>query len=234
MGGEIRSWFSVRLSLFVAITVALGFGVERAGGQTGSAGAIYEVVTDQSHVLVITHRSGLFSFLGHEHAILATDLVLSACVEPDALTRSRIVVSIPTSSLRIDTDSARTLAGLGQGPSANDVVSLQGKLLDAQHLAADEFPEIVLDSVKLEQSGRGNLVARGQIKIRGVVQDLVFPVRVEDREGSALRLSGSFRIRQSVFGIEPERVALVVRVADEVEIRFDLSMERTGAKCDAA
>src|ERR671923_78537 len=76
---------------------------------------VYDVDPSQSHILAITHRAGLFSFLGHEHAILATAFSAALCMAANEPERSTLRVTVPTRALVIDSDTARQLAGLGKG-----------------------------------------------------------------------------------------------------------------------
>jgi hypothetical protein len=50
----------------------------------------------------------------------------------------------------------------------------------------------------------------------------VVPVRVARLESGGFRFSGEFAVRQIDFGIQPESIAGVVKVADPVTIRFDV------------
>jgi polyisoprenoid-binding protein YceI len=58
--------------------------------------------------------------------------------------------------------------------------------------------------------------------LRGGAREITVPVRVARLESGAFRFSGEFDVRQTDFGIQPESIAGVVKVADPVTIRFDV------------
>src|SRR5688572_24281524 len=97
---------------------------------------VFDVDATQSHIVVVTHRAGLLSFLGHEHAILATEYTAALCLAPEPA-QSSLRVTIPTRSLVIDSDTARRLARLGGGPNAETRAEIALKLMDERRLHAD-------------------------------------------------------------------------------------------------
>ncbi|MQA92036.1 MAG: hypothetical protein GEU90_17730, partial [Gemmatimonas sp.] len=117
------------------------------------------------------------------------------------------------------------LAGLGGGPSAGDVVEIQSKMLDSDHLDAAGHPEIRLELSSVEEPQPGLLDVVAQMTIRDISTPVRFSARLERLDSRKIRVTGGFSVRQSEFGIRPESVAGVVRVADEVDIRFVLQVE---------
>src|SRR4030095_9682802 len=186
----------------------------------------------QSHLYVVTHRAGALGFLGHEHAILATEWSADLCFDAAAPASSpvRAEITVPTKALRIDTDEARRLAGLAKGPGPEDVKTLQEKVLAPQNLAAESHPSIRLKTTSVTGSG-GKTEVKGSFTLRGVTATVRFPVKVEPQKGGPVRLSGQFHLKQSTFGIKPESVAGVVNVADAVDVHFDLLARPTGGGC---
>ncbi len=192
---------------------------------------VYELDRAASSIVIVTGRSGLLSFLGHEHAILPEEWRAAFCLT-DPLSRDMhgsIVVATP--SLVIDSDSARALAGLGGGPGADDVREMQRKLLDAERLHADRYPEarIEADSVLVRKDG--GLIVDGRITLRGITRPVRFELDVAAVEGGAYRFAGTLRVRQRDFGIQPESVAGVVRVSNDVDLRAVLVVRPTGRSC---
>lgn len=226
--GHRQAGISMR-ALFAITAIAAGL----LGGARRSPGPdllVYTVDRESSRVHIVTHRAGLLSFLGHEHAIVPHEWTVELCLADSIPTGAYGALTVRTQSLEIDSDSARALAGLGGGPGKDDVRTIQRKLLDKDHLAAEQYPEIRLQAVVVEPETEGRLLARGTITIRGVSRAIELPVTV-DRSGGRTRLSGSLRIRQRDFGIEPESIALVVKVADEVDLHFSLVAVPTGRAC---
>lgn len=191
----------------------------------------WRVVEDASHLVVVVDRAGLLSFLGHRHAIVPQEWRAEMCL---AGTRpptghGRIVIS--TAALVIDSDSARSLAGLGEGPGAEDRREIQEKMLSERFLAASSDPEIVIGTTEVRPAEEGRLEARADVTVRGTTRSVSFPVQYEEGAGGRIRLRGSVGIRQTAFGIEPESIGGVVEVRDEVELRFDLLLEPTEEGC---
>jgi polyisoprenoid-binding protein YceI len=190
----------------------------------------YTIDATGTAIYVVTHRAGLFSFLGHDHAILATQWSGTLCWSPDVPGQGHGTVEVATSALVIDTDTARALAGLGGGPSPGQVRELQTKLLDPDHLDSANYPFITLSVRGMTEAVDNRLVARGQLRIRDRVRDVEFPLDVAAASDS-VRFRGVLHVPQTGFGIRPESVAAVIRVADTVDIHFDLLGVSTGVPC---
>jgi polyisoprenoid-binding protein YceI len=180
---------------------------------------------------VVTHRSGLLSFLGHEHAVLVPDWSGELCWSEDPPARGRGALRADARTLVIDSDSARSLAGLGGGPSAGQLRTIRRKLVDADHLAIEQYPSILLDSMVVVQGEADGWVAAGLLTIRGVARPVRVPFTVARPDGGSLRLSGTLPVLQSAFGIRPESIAGVVRVSDRVDIHFDLVAVPSNRAC---
>lgn len=205
-------------------------------GTAGSAPAQqaateYRVDPARSHIVVVTGRSGLLSFLGHEHAILATSWDATLCYDEAAPESSRAALVVDTRALVIDTDSARALAGLGDGPGEGTRAELQEKLLAPERLAAAEHPRLSFRTTTVRPEDAHRLVVRGALEIRGTSREVELPVEVERPAPDELRLTGRLRFKQSDYGIRPETVAGVVKVKDEVDLRVTLVGVRTAGAC---
>lgn len=191
---------------------------------------LYRFEPAESELYVVTHRAGLLSFLGHNHAIVPGQWSGTFCWSPAEPENAGGSVTVDTRSLVIDSDEGRALAGLGGGPSAEDVRTIQQTLLAEENLHADEYPELLLEITDVARADGERLDAEGWLTIRGVTQDVVFPIELIDEAGG-LRVGGSFEVRQSDFGIKPESVAGVVRVADPVDIHFSLFAVPASSPC---
>ena len=189
---------------------------------------------DASHLWVVTHRAGLLSFLGHDHALVPGDWSARLCLAAPVPAGAHGSLVIRTASLVIDSDSGRTLAGLGAGPSPQQVHDIQGRILDHEHLAADSFPEIRIDAAALDDEHGGRLRMRATIALHGVTRPVELPLTLESGDPATLRLAGRVTIRQREFGIQPESRAGVVKVADGVDLHFELVARPAGRPCDPA
>lgn len=200
---------------------------EPAPGE-GPAGG-FRIDRDGTWFVAVTDTGGLFGFLGHRHAIEVTGWSARVAWDPDEPAASRADFSVPARSLRIDTAQARERAGLDDGPDAETVAELQDKMLGPENLAAAEHPELRLELTEVSGDPEERLRVAGELTIRGRTEPVELPVRVERRDGGGWVFTGSFTVDQSDFGIEPESVAGVVKVADPVEIRFRVAVSRPDA-----
>lgn len=219
-------------SISVVVVLMGVVGVLREGSISGEQQLQeYAIDVSSSTLYVVTHKEGLLSFLGHEHAIVPTEWTGTLCLADPVPAGARGSLILRTASLVIDSDSARTRAGLGSGPSASDVRDIQRKMLDADHLAADSFPEIRLDVVAVQAEADGRVQARATVLLHGISRDADLTVTVEPRPQGGILLQGRLTIRQTDFGIRPETVAGVVKVSDPVDLHFGLVAEPTGRPC---
>lgn len=194
----------------------------------------YALDQERSSLVVVVHRAGLLSFLGHEHAIVPEEWRADLCLAEPVPRSAHGNVVIQSRSLLIDTDSARALAGLGGGPGEDDLAELQENMLDAEHLDALSYPEIVIrvDSVATESAGE--LVGFGGFTLRGITREISVPLRLEVPNDGTTRLSGTLRIQQRDFGIEPESKAGLVKVSNDVDLHFLLVATPTDLPCTSA
>jgi len=192
----------------------------------------YDLTPDRSEIYVITRRAGLLRFLGHDHAIRATNWRGTLCWSEDSLSEAHAEIVVNTRALEIDSDSALALAGLRDGPSEDDRRGIQATMLGEDFLDAERHPEIRLDRATVDSGeGDGELVVRGFLTILDEVREVSFPVDLEaDAEGE-VRVRGVLEVRQSDFGITPESILGLVRVADPVEIHFRLVALPSGEPC---
>jgi polyisoprenoid-binding protein YceI len=184
-----------------------------------------------SRIWVVTHRTGLLSFLGHEHAILAQKWTADLCWDEPAHSASRALLHIDARTLDIDADSARVLAGIGKGPSEQQRKQISGKLHAPQGLGTEQFPEIRFASTRVTGESGGTLKVGGILTIKGVSREVEMPVTVQRRPNGELWFAGNLSFRQSIFGIRPESIAGVVKVADMVDLHVTLLAKPKAQGC---
>jgi polyisoprenoid-binding protein YceI len=180
-----------------------------------------------SRIYVVTHRTGLLSFLGHEHAILAHQWRASVCWDGPAHAASNATVDIDAASLSIDADSARTLAGIGRGPSAGQRAQIHQKMQAS--LEVTKFPNISFRSDSVRPRA-GGISLFGHLTIKDATRPVEIPVAIAEVQ-SQLRLRGAVTFRQSTFDIRPESIAGVVKVADPVNLHVLLVGHLTSNTC---
>jgi polyisoprenoid-binding protein YceI len=209
--------------------VALLFPV--AGVAQEPTSRLYDVDPTQSHILAVTHRAGLLSFLGHEHAILATEFTAGLCLTPDNPARSALRVSIPTRSLVIDSDTARRLARMGKGPGDDTRADIARKLMDEKRLHADAYPTLSFETLSVQRTRADTLQVQGRLTIRGVEREVSFPAVLGTLPTGEVRLQATLPIKLSTFGVLAETVAGVVKVSNNVELHIELVARPTVREC---
>ena len=182
----------------------------------------YVVDGSQSVVTIRVRRAGPIAKLGHNHVVTASQLTGWAWQGQDPA-GSGFEVHVPVASLVVDDPAARAAAGPGFEAAVPDSArdGTYHNMLRPEVLDGAAFPEVVVRAASLAGTW-DDAVANVDLTIRGVTRRIEVPVRVRDREGT-LAASGSFRIKQSDFGITPFSVAGgAIQVADELEIAFQL------------
>jgi len=191
----------------------------------------YVVDHEASQLYVVVHRAGLLSFLGHEHAIVPREWDADLCLGDPLSAGAHASLVMETASLVIDSDGARTLAGMDGGPSEEDRETIRSRMMDSTNLDATNFPEIRLELRAVEPTGVDHASVEGTIVLRGVTQRFDLPVDVERMDGGRLILIGVLRIHQRDFGIEPESRLGVVKVSNDVDLHFAVSALPTDRPC---
>lgn len=190
---------------------------------TVPAGArAYDVDPDASAVTLRVYRAGPLARLGHNHVITSAGESGVAWVAADP-GQSGFVVRVPVAGLVVDDPAARAASGPdfpGEVP-ADAREGTKRNMLRPEVLDGDRHPEIVVRADGLGGAWQSP-VAEARITLRSETRSLPVPLSVE-MQGNVLVARGSFRIRQSDFGIKPFSVAGgAIQVADEVEVAFEI------------
>jgi polyisoprenoid-binding protein YceI len=166
-----------------------------------------QIDTEKSVLTVRVFKSGMLSAFGHDHEISAP--IASGTVDTAA---HRVEFRAHAASLRVRDPKT----------SEKDRTEVQKNMLGPEVLDAERHTEISFRSTSAEPAGEGGWQVRGDLTLHGATK----PVVVEVRESGG-HFTGTARLRQSDFGIEPIKVAGgTVRVKDEVRIEFDIQLAR--------
>lgn len=173
----------------------------------------YVVDAERSLVTIAVGKSGLFSFAGHPHEVVAPSVTGEVIANPEDLGRSSVRLSFDAAALRVT----------GKGEPAGDVPKVQANMIGAKVLDAVRFPTVSFGSggVSGRAAGTGawDLSVEGDFALHGVSKRLKLPLRVEIG-GDTLTASGTAVLRQTDFGIKPMSVAGVVNVKDELTVSY--------------
>ncbi|HEX7126678.1 MAG TPA: YceI family protein [Thermodesulfobacteriota bacterium] len=196
-----------------------------------AAAARYAVEPSDTYLLAVTGADGLFGFLGHDHAVEARQVSGAMRYLPDAPPGERLQgeIVIDATALQIDTPEARQRAALGGGPSGDDLEKVRRIFHGPDGLDTGRYPVIRFRPTAVEPNGVGTgpeAITRvtGDLTLHGRTRRVSLPIAVEASNGG-LVARGRTRIRQTDFGIEPQRVAGgLVKVRDEVEVSLALHL----------
>jgi polyisoprenoid-binding protein YceI len=181
-----------------------------------AAEIVYAVDAARSSVAVQVGRSGVFSFAGHTHTVVAPALQGNVVAVEGDLSRSAVRLSFETARLTV----------LERGEPAGDAPRVQEAMLGPKVLDAGRFPAITFESTAVAgtRSGPGayRLTVQGSLTLHGVARPVTLPLAVEVGADGLLKATGRMAVRQSDYGIDPVSVAGVVKVKDEVAIEYTI------------
>jgi hypothetical protein len=187
------------------------------------AGAkLFDIDPRRSVVTIRVYRSGPVAKLGHNHVITSAEASGFAWRGPTPAD-SGFQLRIPVGTLVVDDPAARAAAGPDfEGPvpeSARD--GTKKNLLRPEVLDAAQFPDVTVRAGALAGSWQ-QPVAQADVTMKGVTRRVEVPLDLADTEGT-LTARGTFRIRQTEFGMVPFSVAGgAIQVADEVVLGFEI------------
>jgi len=185
-------------------------------------GTPYDIVPQESLLLVRVYRGGTLASAGHNHVIASHDLSGSVYVPGDVL-RSSFEVHLPVSTLTVDEAALRAAEASADFPPDVSEGAKEGtrhNMLGAALLDAQQHPEIVLEALDLTAADGGVVLARILCEVRGAQHMISVPVRYQ-RGAGTLTLSGETRLRQSDLGLTPFSAMLgALQVQDEMRISF--------------
>jgi polyisoprenoid-binding protein YceI len=165
-------------------------------------------------------KSGVFSFAGHDHEIVAP-------VSDGEIALDRLDISRSRISIRFD---AKTLKVTGRGEPAGDVAEVQQVMLSDRVLDVQKYPVISFTSrtmsVTKRSGDRITVQVAGDLALHGVTRPLTLPVDVQ-LAADQIRADGKAVVRQTEFGIEPVKAGGgTVRVKNEVQVSFSVVARR--------
>lgn len=177
----------------------------------------YTLDPEASSVRIHVGRAGLLSFAGHEHEVVAPLAGGRIVADPERLEASSVELSFDAAALKVEDPD---------GP-AGDIPEVQAKMESPDVLDVESHPRIRFTSREVTggPSGDGGDLWRlrvvGDLELHGVTREVALRGSVRLAE-HALTVAGELELKQSEWGIDPVSVAGVVKVRDELLIRFSL------------
>lgn len=182
----------------------------------------YVVDAGRSVVTIRVYRAGPLARFGHNHVITSTLESGHAWTNGEPA-GSGFDVRLPVAGLVVDDPEARAGAGpdfAGEVP-ADAREGTRRNLLRPEVLDAVRHPEIVVRTAALDGTWQ-QPAARAAVTLKDRTRIVEVPLEIE-RTREVLRARGTFRIRQTEFGIVPFSVGGgAIQVADEVDVAFEI------------
>ena len=165
-------------------------------------------------------KEGIGSVFAHDHVVRATKLEGTVRWDPAQPDASAVEVVVDADGLVMDEPTIRRRFDL---PLIKEVDrrSIQRTMRGPQQLDVAKHPTITFRSRRVDGVGDGKLRIAGAFTLHGVTREVTFAATIEQR-GEYLHARGSFRFRQSDFGITPYSFGNTVRNQDEVELQVEL------------
>jgi polyisoprenoid-binding protein YceI len=159
-------------------------------------------------------KTGIGSFAGHEHTVVAQIVQGEVVLDPENISKSSVDLIVPVRSLKVSP----------QGEPEGDAAKVEQAMLAPGVLDAARFSNVHFHSIEVRGQptapGSYALTIAGELSLHGATRALSIPVQV-DVHGDMLTASGKMVLRQTDFGIEPTSVAGgLVKVEDEVTLTF--------------
>lgn len=187
-------------------------------GVTEDATVRYSIETKGSKFTVRAFATGLLSSLGHNPTISIPVIEGEVALNPDEIERSSLHMIVQASSLTVSDDI-----------SAKDREEINRRIHD-EVLESGSFPEIEYRSSKVSASktaeGQYWTAITGELMMRGIKRPQPISARLSIN-GTTLRATGEFAIRQSDYEIRPvTALAGAVKLKDELKFSFDITARR--------
>jgi polyisoprenoid-binding protein YceI len=193
-----------------ALLLLLWFGPAAAATRT------FAIDSNASSVRVHVGKTGIGSFAGHEHEVVARSVRGKVDADFDDLPRSSVEMLVDASSLTVAPD----------GEPEGDAPKVEKAMKGPQVLHAIRFPSIRFRSRQVSgketSAGTYELTVAGDLYLHGVTRPMVVPLHV-DLRGDALTGTGKVAVKQTDFGIDPTAAGGgLVKVEDEVTVTFSI------------
>jgi hypothetical protein len=190
-------------------------------------GRPFDVVTAQSHLILLVYRDGALAAMGHNHVIACQCLSGTIYLPRDPM-RASFNVRIAVRHFTVDDPALRAAERSPDFPADVPQSARQGtrhNMLGAALLNAARYPDITLRSAGLHPSPDGKrdaIVAQVLVQVDGTWHPVAVPLRYEIQDGQIVA-TGEFPLTQTSLGLTPVSAlggALKVRDGMKVSLRL--------------
>lgn len=179
----------------------------------------YSIDANASTFVAQAFATGLLSSFGHDPKIS-----IGSFQGEVSFTQTGLSIEGAGLNICIQADSLEVTDDI----SEKDKSEIHRKMYN-EVLETDRFPEIVYECSRISASGSGDrywVALNGELKLHGVTRAMPISARAVIN-GSSLRASGEFSIKQSEYQISPVSAAAgAIRLKDEVKCTFDIVARR--------
>jgi polyisoprenoid-binding protein YceI len=182
----------------------------------------YRIDPAASTLHILVYRGGPMARLGHNHVVSSHNLQ-GRVWRGVVLENSGFDITVPVNDLVVDDNAARATEGedFALNVSEDAKHGTKANMLRDTLLDGARYPEIRIMSVRVQGDANAPQVI-ATLRIRDQTRQVTVPVTLQTA-GAGLRVTGSFQIRQTDFGITPLSIALgALQVVDAVTIKFVL------------
>lgn len=192
-----------------------------------TAGATHYIIRpDRSDVRFLVYRMGPLASFGHNHVIRAGGIRGDVYLHRN-FALSGFDFTLPVNEFRVDRPADRGVEGadFAKQPSAAAIAGTLANMLGPAALDVAHYPDIHIRSVRLVGPEWGP-DATIRIALHGTQREITVPIAI-NLCGNQLIATGTFKLRQSNFGIKPFSIlGGGLRVADIVRVRFHIVAEK--------
>ncbi len=191
--------------------------IAQATAPAGVAPTVLAIDAASSRVTILVGKSGLLSFAGHAHEVIAPSVGGRVTFDPADWQRATVSLDFDASALKVT----------GKGESASDVPQVQSTMLGGQVLDVTRFPRITFQSRRVSIAARtaasADLQIEGDLTLHGTSRPMTIRAAATLDPDGRVTARGSFTLKQTEFGMVPVTAAGgTVRVKDDLDIQFVL------------
>jgi polyisoprenoid-binding protein YceI len=206
---------SVPVRLFCAIALL-------SLGPAAAANRPFAIDSNASSIHVRVGKTGIGSFAGHEHEVVARFIEGEVAADFEDLSRSSVDIIVKATSLTV----------VAEGEPQGDAPKVERAMKGPEVLHVTRFPSIRFRSRQVAgkelSAGSYELTVAGDLSLHGAVRPMVVPLQVDVR-GDTLTATGKLVVKQSDFGIEPTTAGGgLVKVEDEVSVTLRIVARAAG------
>jgi polyisoprenoid-binding protein YceI len=181
-----------------------------------AASRTFAIDSKASSVQMHVGKTGIGSFAGHEHQILAPLIQGEVNADFDDLPGSTVEMLV----------NARAMIVSEEGEPKGDAPKVTQAMRGPNVLNAARFPVIRFRSQKVSgkkvSASSYQLEVQGDLTVHGTTKPIVVPLKV-DLQGATLTGDGKVTLKQSDYGIKPTTAAGgLVQVEDEVPVTLHI------------